>query len=103
MSKAKSNTVIIQLMGNDYPIACPPEEETALRASADYLDKQMRTIRERNKVLGLERIAVMAALHLSHELHQLKNTPQKGMDDATVNRLSQKIDESLHRLKQLNI
>lgn len=103
MSKAKSHTVVIQLMGNDYPIACPPEEEAALRASANYLDQQMCHIRERNKVLGLERIAVMAALHLSHELHQLKNTPHTGIDDASVSRLTKKIDESLYRLKQLNI
>lgn len=103
MSKAKSNTVVIQLMGNDYPIACPPEEVDALRAAANYLDQQMRTIRERNKVLGLERIAVMAALHLSHELHQLKTTPQQGIDESTAKRLSQKIDESLHRFKQLSI
>lgn len=103
MSK-KQNTVIIQLMGSEYPVTCPPEEEAALREAANYLDKQMRQIRERNKVLGLERIAMMAALNMSHELHQLKNNPQQsGLDDASVSRLTRKLDDSLNRLKQLSI
>ncbi len=104
MSRPMPNTVVIQLMGNDYQIACPAEEEKALRASAEYLDKQMRRIREKGKIIGLERIAVMAALNLAHELLQAQTGMEQdsGADEA-IKRLNSKLDKSLNQLKQLTI
>lgn len=91
-------------MGNDYQIACPVDEEKALRASAEHLDKQMRRIREKGKIIGLERIAVMAALNLAHELLQVKTDVEEdsGTDEA-IKRLNSKLDKSLNQLKQLKI
>jgi|SRR5690554_911341 len=104
MSRPKSHTVVIQLMGNDYQIACPADEEAALRASAEHLDKQMRTIREKGKIIGLERIAVMAALNLAHELLQIKSGAEdSGATTEAIKRLNQKLDKSLNQLKQLTI
>lgn len=105
MSRPTPHTVVIQLLGNDYQIACPPEEEKALRASAEHLDKQMRQIREKGKIIGLERIAVMAALNLSHELLQSQNNSQHHQADNSeaVQRLNSKLDTALNRLKQLKI
>src|SRR5690625_6482625 len=63
-----SETVVVQILDKDYQVSCPPEERNALLQSAQLLDERMRTIRRGGAVIGLERIAVMAALNLSHEL-----------------------------------
>ena len=53
-------------------MACPEDERQALLESARLLDRNMRDIRDRGKVVGLDRIAVMAALNITHELLQLR-------------------------------
>jgi len=60
------------ILDKAYKIACPPAEQDNLRRSAQYLDRKMREIRGSGKVLGLERIAVIAALNISHELLTLR-------------------------------
>ena len=59
-------------MGKEYKIACEPEEQENLIQSASELDAQLRKMRDSGKVGSPERIAVMAALNLSHELQSLK-------------------------------
>lgn len=106
MSRQIQHTVAIQILGNDYQVACPPEEEKALRASAEYLDKQMRQIREKGKIIGTERIAVMAALNLAHELMQSKAQADDHIGASSaeaVQRMNNKLDGALNRLKQLKI
>lgn len=61
----------VQILGKEYPIACPPEEQYDLLNAARYLDEKMRLIRDQSRVIGTERIAVMAALNIAHELLQL--------------------------------
>jgi cell division protein ZapA len=75
-------------MGKEYKIACEPIEQENLIRSASELDAQMRKIRDSGKVGNAERIAVMAALNLSHELQALKNqTPvfSQGWKDCLSN------------------
>jgi cell division protein ZapA len=69
----KPVSVSINIMGKEYKIACEPLEQDNLIRSASELDAQMRKIRDSGKVGNAERIAVMAALNLSHELQALKN------------------------------
>lgn len=98
------NTVTIKILDKEYQVACPPEEEPALIRAGQHLDRQMRQIRTSGKVVGLERIAVMAALNICHELLTVKNegAPNKN-EAATVERLSKRIEETLHRCRQLEI
>ena len=63
---------MIEILGKEYPVACAPEQEQTLLAAAHNLDQQMRKIRATGKVIGLERIAIMAALNLSHEVLSLR-------------------------------
>ncbi|MDO9139184.1 MAG: cell division protein ZapA [Methylobacter sp.] len=65
--------VSLSIMGKDYKIACPPEEQNDLLQSARQLDIQMRQMRDSGKVAGADRIAVMAALNLAHELQLMKS------------------------------
>ena len=73
MSQAQRNTVTISLLGKEYRIVCPPEEVTMLHQSAELLHQRMQTIYDSGKVIGTDRIAVMAALNLAHDL--LSQTP----------------------------
>lgn len=60
--------VDVSIMGRDLTIACSDEEREGLLLSVDYLDKKMREIRDTGKVAGTEKIAIMAALNITHEL-----------------------------------
>lgn len=65
---AGPRSIDINILGRAYKVACSREEETALVSAADYLDEKMRLIREESKVIGAERIAIMAGLNLAHDL-----------------------------------
>ena len=70
MSEAKSLQVAI--MGREFRVACPEEEQAGLLEAVDYLNKKMLEIRDGGKVIGLERIAIMAALNIAHEMLSAK-------------------------------
>jgi cell division protein ZapA len=57
----------VSIMGRDFRISCPADQEEALMESVAYLDRRMQEIRESGKVIGVERIAIMAALNITHE------------------------------------
>ena len=102
---AEANTVRVHILDKDYQVACPPEERDALVESARYLDQQMRTIRQSGKVIGMERIAVMAALNITHELIQQGQRTDKGsLDiDERLRRLASRIDDTIDNFRQLEI
>jgi len=101
------NTVTVKILDKEYQVACPEEQEAQLVLSAKYLDKQMRGIRDTGKVIGLERIAVMAALNISYELLQASEGTGGPGAEATatesVGRLNRKLDDALYQLRQLEI
>jgi cell division protein ZapA len=71
---SEPTTVSVKILDKEYQVSCQQDEVEALAASARYLDQQMRQIRESGKVFGLDRIAVMAALNISNELLQNRQT-----------------------------
>jgi cell division protein ZapA len=62
----------INIMGREFRVACPDEEQRGLLDAVDYLNKKMHEIRDHGKVIGLERIAIMAALNIAHEFLSTK-------------------------------
>lgn len=64
----------VYILGKEYPIACSPEEEHELLIAARYLDEKMRSIRDGARIIGTERVAVMAALNIAHELLQARQS-----------------------------
>lgn len=100
MSKnSKVQPVSIKILGKDYRVACPEDEQEALIRSAQELDDQMREIRDSGKVNGTDRIAVMAALNLTHELRltqQTEITPDDNMSKKLAN-LRHKIENVLEK------
>jgi cell division protein ZapA len=71
--------VAVSILDREFLIGCTPEERPGLIAAAAFLDGKMREIRASTRMQGIERIAVMAALNIAHELMQLK---QRGDSDA---------------------
>ena len=65
---AAPRSIDIHILGRSFKVACSREEEPALIAAADYLDEKMHEIRDSSKVIGAERIAIMAGLNLAHDL-----------------------------------
>ena len=74
----------ISVMGREFRVACPENEQKGLLEAVAYLDKKMHEIRDNGKVVGLERIAIMAALNIAHELLSIK--VGGGFDIAEVKR-----------------
>lgn len=63
-----SKILDVTILGREFRIACPEEERQGLLDAVAYLDRKMREIKDSGKVVGVERIAVMAALNIAHEL-----------------------------------
>lgn len=63
-----SRSLDVTIMGREFRVACPEGEEDALLEAVDYLDRKMNDIRQGGKIIGTEKIAVMAALNIAHEL-----------------------------------
>lgn len=86
-------TVEVTILDKDYLVACPEDQQDALRRAARHLDSKMREIRTTGKVLGTERIAVMAALNITHEL--LEDSSVSGAADQLLRSMDDKLDMAL--------
>ncbi len=78
--------VTVRLLDKEYQVACPEDEREALLESAELLNRKMKEIRDSGKVVGMDRIAVMAALNLCHEMLQGKNSNMKA-DERLLGRI----------------
>ena len=93
----ESVPVSLKILGKDYKIACTVDEREGLLSSAQLLDEEMRELRDTGKVIGPDRIAVMAALNLAHELKQVQKQNEllsKGLGDRLA-QLRDKIENIL--------
>jgi cell division protein ZapA len=97
MSEAKARekgALTISLLGREFRVGCPDGEEKQLLASVDYLNRKLREVRDTGKVVGNERIAIMAALNIAHEL--LSNRPNAhGFDASTFRGRIEAMQEAL--------
>ena len=86
----------IHILGKEYQVNCPPEEREALERSAELLNEKMEEIRSGSQIIGLERIAVMAALNLAQDLI-LTETSAKENSFASdlLQTMNSKIDSAL--------
>ncbi|MEN8174690.1 MAG: cell division protein ZapA [Pseudomonadota bacterium] len=101
----KSKPITVRILDQDFRIACDPGEEDGLLASARFLNGKMQELRASGKVLGAERVAVMAALNITHEfLHIRDSANQPG---STVNQrvrsLRERVESALTDSNQLEL
>ena len=92
-----TKTLEIKLLDRELRVACPEEERSELLEAVAFLDKRMREIRDAGKIASVERIALMAALNITHELLGMK--VGRGIDLADFKRrmssMQTAIDEAL--------
>jgi len=97
--------VSVRILEKEYQVACPVEERTDLLDAAEYLNSKMREIRDSGAVVGLDRVAVMAALNIANEL--LKDRRREpGNDHGLLDRvrgLRERVESAITRGKQLEI
>lgn len=97
--------VTVRILDKDFQVACPPEQVDGLRESARMLDGSMREIRDNSRVAGTDRIAIIAALNLAHELLQTRHLGG-GIDEATQKRIrnmQEKLQSALYRNRQMEL
>lgn len=94
------SSVVVHLLDKEYRVGCSPEERDELLQAARFLDDKMREVKDAN-VIGLERIAVMAALNISHELLQANNTLKDRSDSsARVSTLLNKVEAEIRAVQK---
>ena len=98
-----ANTIEISLLGRSYKIACEEDERAALMEAVAYLDGKMGEIKKAGKVTGTDRIAVMAALNIAHELLSLKvgNGFDLGQAKRRISSLEAKLDAAIAQQDKL--
>lgn len=90
---SEKETVAVNILDKEYLVASPEEEKGELQQSARYLDEKMREIRASGRVFGTERIAVMAALNITHELLQRSDMPASA--ESTLREIDRRVSEAL--------
>lgn len=97
--------VTIRILDKDYQVACPEDERAALVESAKLLNDRMKQIRDSGKVIGVDRIAVMAALNISHELIETRAGRGSGSEQLgrKIHMLQEKVEHALGQARQHEI
>lgn len=99
---SETSTLEVFILDKSYRINCPENEQESLRSSGQYLDRKMREIRSSGKVIGLERIAVIAALNITHELlNASRNMDAQSDSKAELAKLISKIEKTLDHYQTL--
>jgi len=97
--------VSVRIMEKEYVVACPYEERSALLDAAEFLNSRMREIRDSGKVVGLDRIAVIAALNMANELIRFRNRDSHLDSDvgSRLRILRERVESALEKGRQLEL
>ena len=105
MSETPLARVSVRILDKEYQFACGVDERAALLDSAEHLNSEMKKIRETGKVIGLDRIAVMAALNMANELLKSRSHDPAVSGDVVrrVRMLRERVEATLERSHQLEL
>ena len=105
MSEKEPAQVTVRILEKEYFVSCPQDERADLLDSAEYLNKTMREVRDTGKVVGADRIAVIAALNMANELLRLRRQEQElqGAVSGRVKHLRERVEGALQRTRQLDL
>ena len=101
----RTSRVSVRILEKEYQVACLSEERSELLDSAEYLNAKMKEIRDAGNIVGLDRIAVMAALNLAHELLKIRNQGGVVSGNATqrVRQMRERVESALSKGQQLDL
>ncbi len=102
---ADNPPVVLSISGKEYRIACPQGQEDSLQASAHLLNTRIQKIRDRGKTIGMDRMAVMAALNLAHDFLTQKTEQETSSRNfnTRIRSLQNRIDRALKNTQQLEL
>lgn len=104
MSEKEAAHVTVRILEKEYHVSCPQDERADLLDSAEYLNRKMREIRDTGKVVGADRIAVMAALNMANELLRLRKQESELQNSVTrVKNARERVENALQRTRQLDL
>jgi cell division protein ZapA len=104
VSEKEPAHVTVRILEKEYFVSCPQEERADLLDSAEYLNKKMREIRDSGKVVGADRIAVMAALNMASELLRMRrNEGEMNAVTGRVKHMRERVESALQRTRQLDL
>ncbi len=95
---SQSKAVDVSIMGREFTVACTDQERPGLINAVNFLDKKMRDIRDGGKIIGVERIAIMAALNLAHEL---LNTKSGNVDVGDIKRRISQMQDQIDQVSAI--
>jgi cell division protein ZapA len=96
--------VTVRILEKEYFVSCPQDERADLLDSAEFLNKKMREIRDTGKVVGADRIAVMAALNMANELLRLRKQDAEMQGSVgRVKQMRERVENALQRTRQLDL
>jgi cell division protein ZapA len=105
VTKDDQARVSVRIMEKEFVVGCPYDERSALLDAAEFLNARMREIKDSGRVVGTDRIAVMAALNLAHEY--LMNKDREGRLDSGIGRkvraLRERVEGALEKTQQLEL
>lgn len=101
----KTVSINIEILGKFYPVRCTEAELPSLQQAAEYLNKKMFAVQESGKAINLERIAIITALNIAHELLQSDGHKLGLMDivNQRIHSLQDKLDKALHQSLQTEL
>ena len=102
---SETQTVSVKILDKEYQISCPAEEVDSLTQAARFLDQRMSEVKASGKVVGLDRIAVMVALNITHEFlsGQHANNQSDEQVAKRLHRLTERVGTALAQHKQLDL
>jgi cell division protein ZapA len=102
---APATPVSVRILDKEFLIACPPEQRAALAQSAELLNEQLREIRGTGKVVGLERMMVMAALNMANDLVRLRAREQERETQlsARLRQMHERVENVVGQSRQLEL
>ena len=105
MTDQTTNSVNIRILERDYQFSTPPEEEDRLREASQLLNQRMKEIRNSGRVVGTERIAVMAALNMANDLLHAKARDDVLEGDVSnrLKMISERVENALGASQQLDL
>lgn len=94
MSQTK---ITVRILNREYQFACEEDERTSLLSAADYLNKSMQMIKDNNSTMSSDKIALMAAMNISHELIKSQSTNNYYDTEvvSTIKKLNDKLEQAI--------
>lgn len=99
----ESSALTVNILDREFRVNCEASEQQNLIDSATSLDKRMREIRDTGRVIGVDRIAIMAALNLASELLSTEGSSSDVIEtvNQSIDRMQEKIEQSLNETEEL--